>query len=308
MTIDTAALEQLLKRFEALRGCGLIKLLVIEQTGAPKRDELPPSCQPFTSACDTITTCYGTAAGTGPRVYSFRWLGRPEAVQEVLSATQAAAQLLQVPLAQAGLIHPADFVPPRDSAHRCAWVVAMLTAAERGQLVCDAMPAEGWKHWSGEVAISTRTVDFYRSQVHLHQVDPVAVLAQAMDASSRFVVLANVAECCIGLLRVLASMKPAATQGPKAERPARPQPEKHTCELLEEMWSTGAGKERLIDAAARSQKAVGKLIGRSAAAVNGSPFFRDVMKTEVEQEKAVRALARDGRSRFGRDNADLGSV
>jgi len=77
MAGDTAAtLEQLLRRFEALRSSGAIKLLVIEHPpGAGHLEELPPGCQPFTGSALITSTAYGTTEGTGRRVYACYWLG-----------------------------------------------------------------------------------------------------------------------------------------------------------------------------------------------------------------------------------------
>ena len=250
MTVDTAALEQLLKRFEALRGCGLIKLLAVEQpaTSCHPR-ELPPGCAQFASSAVTTSSQYGTAEGTGQRVYSFRWLGPRESVEEVLSATEAAGQLLFVPLAQAGLIHPADFMLSRDLANRCAFIVAMLSAAEGGKLPADGMRRGGWHHWvPGEpFAMSARAVDFHRGtaapSVPLPFLPSPEALAAAVDTSARYCIIPNVVECCVGLLRVLALMKPAAAKVAKPPRPKKPFP--NITECIKHIYSTAGGREHI---------------------------------------------------------------
>jgi len=166
-------------------------------------------------------------------------------VEELLTAIEAAGLLLAVPMAKAGLIRPADYLPPRDLASRCTWLVAMLAAAERGLLQADGMAGGNWRHWvpGGGIACDSATVQLYRSPAGREAAadDPVALMAAAVDASTRFAIVKNVVESSLALLRHLAA-PPAEAHKAKADKPRKRFANLRAC--LEHLLSTAGGIEQ----------------------------------------------------------------
>lgn len=248
MPVDTAAaVEQLLKRFEALRGCGIIELLTAEaMPGSKLPAELPPHHWLFSSCCRTCQVLYGQPKGTGSRVMEFRFRGGWEEVSRFCNAAQAAAQLLAVPLAEAGFIHPADCRATHKDAFLCTWLVAMLTSAEGGCLLSDGIRGGGWAMWSEGSALMFRGVAGHctaQGPAADGSADVVGLLTASAEPSARYAVFDNVVETSLALLHVLATPRKTAVQ--EAKEPKRKKQFRNLFECIMHIYKTPGGREQM---------------------------------------------------------------
>lgn len=248
MPVDTSAsVEQLLKRFEALRGLPLIELLTVEALpGSKLPAELPPHHWQFSSCRRTAQVLYGQPKGTGSRVMEFRFRGGREEVSRFCNAAQAAAQLLAVPLAEAGFIHPADCRATHKDAFLCTWLVAMLTSAEGGSLLSDGIRGGGWAMWSEGSALMFRGMAGHSAGQGLANdgaVDVVELLTASAEPSARYAVFENVVETSLALLHVLAAPRKKVVQEAKEPKPKKTF--RNLTECILHIYKTQGGREQM---------------------------------------------------------------
>lgn len=307
MAGDTAAaLEQLTPRFEALRSSGAIKLLAEDTTAeAMLSEELPEAYREFLGSGLRLGIRYGKPRRDRHPAMCFRLLGESADIRRFMAAAQAAGQLLKGRLAQAHLVKAKEVHGANGKAEQAVWLMSLFAAA-RKQLPTDGLAGGDWYLWhraSGIVAANC-TVQRYRGPRPAADAPFAAVkeLAQSDEEPTAFAVIGDAAETSIALLHWLAERWEASP-----DESGNPEPKLNTCQLLKELCSTAEGLERAEAAWGQGgQKALGKLIGRSAAAVNVSPHFKEKLLRTLEKLKAARAMQRDKYSRF-REDAD-GSI
>lgn len=308
-TVDTAAaVEQLLKRFEALRSGGTVKVLAVDTAAdAMLSEELPPAYREFSNCGRLLGTRYGKPRGDRHPAMCFRLLGDPADIRRFISAAEAAGRLLKGRLSQAHLVRAKEVQGANGKAEQAAWLMSLFSAAARRHLLTDGLAGGDWFLWHKEknIVVAEQTVERYRQP----RPATAPTLAIAEDLSRKganvtaFAVIDDVAETSIALLRWLED----CAEG--SEGAAMPDGQRKTaCQLLEELHHTEGGLGQIEEAWGRGgQKAIALLIGRrSAGTVNRSNYFQEDLLPILERLKAARAMQRDNVSRF-REESD-GSI
>lgn len=313
MPVDTAAaVEQLLKRFEALRSGGTVKVLAIQKlipVDAGFKDfafePLPPAYEEFSRASRRFGSRYGKPVRGQYPAMCFRLRGGPADIRRFMSAAEAAGKLLKGRLTQAHLVKAKEVRGGDGKAEQAAWLISLFAAAAGKQLRTDGLAGGDWYLWhrAAGMVVAESTVERYRGPGPAAAAALAAVkeLASSDEEPTAFAMLGDAVETSIALLHWLAERyESSCEEEDEAECKAT------TCQLLEELCSTAAGLVQAEAAWERGQKALGKLIKRSAASVNGSKYFRKELLPKFERFKAERAMQRDGNSRFGKEHPEIG--
>jgi len=308
MSVDVGTtVERLLPRFEALRSGSPVKVLAISATAdAVQSGELPLAYKEFAESPRWLGTLYGNGRQGLPLVMCFRFLGMPADIDRFLGAAEASGKLLKEKLKQAHLVKSRELPGAQGNASKLLWLISMFSAAAGKQLQTDRLAGGDWYLWhqASGIVVAKATVERHRGPRPAAAAPLAAVveLARSDEEPTAFAVLEDAAETSIALLHWLAERWEA-----KRDDGEGSEAKMNTCQLLEKQCSTSEGLERAEAAWGQGgQKALGILIGRSAAAVNGSEYFQSKLLPQLERLKAARAMQRDGVSRF-RENAD-GSI
>lgn len=294
MSVDAGTtVERLLPRFEALRSGSPVKVLAISGTAdAMQSGELPLAYKEFAESPRTLGTLYGY------RARDFRFLGIPTDIDRFLWAAEASGKLLKGRLNQAHLVKDRELPGVLGTASQALWLISLFSAAAGKQLATDGLAGGDWYLWhqARDLAVAKRTVQQYRGPrpATAALFAPALELAQSDEEPIAFAVLKDAAETSIVLLHWLAERWKASL-----EKSGNKKRKLNTCQLLKEQCSTDEGYKRVVAAWGQGgQKALGKLIGRSAASVNGSEYFREKFLPLFDALKAARAIKRDRVSRF----------
>jgi hypothetical protein len=299
--------EQLLKRFEALRSGGTVKVLAVD-TDADEMlsEELPPAYQAFFNCGKVFGTWYGKPRGDWHPAMCFRLLGDPADIHRFMGAAEAAGKLLKGRLSQSHLVKAKEVRGHNGKAEQATWLISLFAAAAGKQLRTDGLAGGDWYLWhrAAGVVVAESTVERYRGPrpAAAAALAVAEELARSDEEPTAFAVLGDAVETSIALLHWLAERyENGCEEENEAERKATT-----TCQLLEELCSTAAGLEQAEAAWQRGgQLALAHLVGRkSAGSVNGSDYFRKEMLPEFERRKAERAMLRDRVSRFGKEHPE----
>jgi len=240
-TVDTAAaLEQLLKRFEALRGCGLIKVLAVDTAASDMlSQELPLAYGEFSASRRWLATRYGKPHRDRHPAMCFRLLGEPDDIARFMGAAEAAGKQLKGALSQAHLVKAKDLQGANGKAEQAAWLISLFAAAAGKRLPTDGLAGGDWFLWhrQSDIVVAAGTVARHREPRPAAAAALAAVeeLAKSAEEPAAFAVLGDAVEISIALLEWL-----LARRGVDIETTAKAV-HRNTCQLLEELCSTQGG-------------------------------------------------------------------
>lgn len=300
MAADTARIiEQLLKRFEALRLCEPIEVLAVDKAcGGLLSEELPVTYERFSRATKIVSCNFGKPEAGEYPVQQFYLLGPAPYVSKLARLCGDAGELLSGRLKQWKLIQPSKFHSGGEEVLQCTWLISLLNAAERRAAPTLKLKGADWFAWNrpGNVTVGMRTVERYR------QATPAEGAKNFFDSWAEQVVagvddrivyatIEDAVEASISLLQLL--QNPLANKAEKVgaepaedtDKPVRA--EATTEDILKAMWSDKAGKEILLGMTVRQ---IASKIGRSPSSVVSNEFWKTVIQPQREKLKAKKQL------------------
>ncbi len=241
MSVESAAVGQLLKRFEGFRSCGLIEVLAVSQAKwAPLIGELPVQYSQFNQSCQAVSTVYGSPVKGCFSGITFRFLGADKDIRRFLIAAQAAGELLGGKLGQSHVVNRKHLPRPSATQHKATWLISMFTAAERHYLPGVQMNGDDWFVWNRAtgLAVAKKTVEMCRAPQPA--MESFCHVAAVEDSAPSFGILQDAVEASIALMAWLDRPR-------KKKEPSDKETKKDltTDAALRTLWETAGGKEKL---------------------------------------------------------------